>query len=123
MAQILTKCFQVNDDIDGELNVILGTFSQKQVNAKIKDDVDPFTEAKIKKMDYFPMLALPLPEKVYLYPDEEDSTSYNHKYFNEWMTEVRSHLELADQVEVIGFIRFVHMNIPTVCNFKILFIT
>ena len=120
MAQILTKCFQVQDE-HGDLNVILGTFSEKQVAAEIKDDVDPFTEAKIKKKDYFPMLVLPMPKKVYLFPDEDNSTSYNHSHFNKWMAELRPHLKLADEVDIIGFIRFVHMDIPTVSNLEFLF--
>lgn len=115
MAEILTKCLQIKDYQGEEVNVILGTFSQKQVDAKIKDDVDPFTEAKIKKKDYFPMLILPLPKTVYCYPDEDNSTSYNHKNFNKWMAQLRPHLKLADEIDIIGFIRFTHMDIPTVC--------
>ena len=113
MAEILTKCLQIKDS--EELNVILGTFSEKQVDAKIKDDVDPFTEAKIKKKDYFPMLVLPMPKKVYCFPDENNSTTYNHQLFNKWMAELRPHLKLADEIDIIGFIRFTHMDIPTVC--------
>ena len=115
MAEILTKCFQIKSKVDeGELHVILGTFSEKEVAAEIKDDVDPFTAAKIKKKDFFPMLILPLPKKVYLYPDEDGVASYNHQNFNKWLAELRPYLKLGDEVDVIGFIRFVHMDIPTV---------
>lgn len=119
MAEILTKCLQIKDA--EELNVILGTFSEKQVDAKIKDDVDPFTEAKIKKKDYFPMLVLPMPKRVYMFPDENNSTTYNHQLFNKWMAELRPHLKLADEIDIIGFIRFTHMDIPTVCILELIF--
>ena len=117
MAQILAKGIQTLEtaDIDeGEFNVVLGTFSEKQVDAKIKDDVDPFTEAKIKKTDLFPMLILPLPKKVYEYPDEENSTSWNHGLFNKWMKDLSAHLKLDDDIDIIGFMRFFHIDLATV---------